>query len=926
MSQDKEIKGKGATPVFDKGAVDVLVIVDLSAFVFRAYHAVMPLSSPSGEPTHAVFGTVSMLERLIARYRPKMLAFALDSGRPTFRHALYPKYKANRPEPAADLISQLVRMTEIVSAMSHLVWRFPGFEADDIIATAVRLARAQALRVLVVGADKDLMQLVGEDVRLWDPPRDKVFGPTEVAEKFGVNVGQVRDFLALTGDSSDNVPGVPSVGPKTAADLLQQFGDMEGIYSHLEDITRKKLRDTLREHQPLALLSRQLVTLDESCGLTFDKETLGWRGRDIQTLQVLYKELGFHRFLNALGDAPSADSGEVVTVTDRPITSENPALESIWVTTDNQLCDILDLASRVPRVAIMLYRANDAAIDAPWAWLALCFEPGRAYIVPMIPTVLGGPAPVRQEFVADKLRRLAQSASLHFDTHDAKQLWLALLAEGIEQFPIGLDVQLGDYLLDPRQPHELSDVAARLLGREILLTRNKGSKAGPEKIDEWKVTLAAEAQAIFCASPILTDRLAAEGLAKLHDEMDLPLTRVLARMQRSGVKIDSAHLAALSNHMQSELSRLEAEAHRAAGREFNVQSPRQLETLLFDELGLKPVKRTKTGRSTDARTLEALADAHQLIPLVLEHRHIAKLEGTYVHTLPMLVNPHTGRVHTTWEQATAATGRISSIDPNLQNIPIRSELGRSIRRAFIAPPGHVLMSSDYSQIELRVLAHLSEDKVLRESFQLGTDVHQRTAMVIFGVSAAEVTSEMRRRAKAVNFGVIYGQTESGLAQALGIPRAEASSFIATYFQRHDGVRRFMNDVLDRARQGQSVSSLFGHRRLLPEIASSNRAQRLAAERMAMNMPIQGTAADLLKLAMLRLETPPSKGSRMVLTVHDELVFEVPEDEQAEAFKNLRETMQSVVDLSVPLVVDIGAGNNWMDAHDGTQRPTTEPLS
>ncbi len=645
------------------------------------------------------------------------------------------------------------------------------------------------------------------------------------------------------------------------------------------------------------------------------RETLGWSGRNFQALRKLYAALGFQRLLSSLDDLSQANSTIPDQSLDHPATSEKPTLQSNWITSEAHLADVLESASRVPRVAIVLHRTNDSITDSPWAWLTLSFEPGCAYNVPMNPTNLGGPAPMRQEIVAEKLLRLAETPELRIDTHGAKKLWLGLLEQGIEQFPIGVNVELGDYLLDSQQVHDLPNVASRLLGRECLLANGKGVKASPDKLDDWQFVLSAEAHSVLCLVPTLLDRLKGEGLAKLYADVELPLSRVLARMQRNGVKIDSAHLAALSKHMRAEISRLEAEAHLAAGHAFNVQSPRQLETLLFDELGLKPIKRIKTGRSTDARTLEALADEHPLIPIVLEHRHIAKLEGTYVHALPALINLRTGRVHTSWEQVTAATGRISSTDPNLQNIPIRSELGRSIRRAFIAPPGHVIMSSDYSQIELRVLAHLSKDKLLLDAFLSGTDVHQRTAMAVFGVAAHEVSAEMRHQAKAVNFGVIYGQTEGGLARALGIPRTEASSFIATYFQQHEGVRRFMNDVLDQARQGQAVFSMLGRRRLLPEIASSNRAVRLAAERMAMNMPIQGTAADLLKLAMLRLETPPSKGARMVLTVHDELVFEVPEEEQKEAFCNLRESMQSVIDLAIPLLVDIGAGRNWMDAHD-----------
>jgi len=917
MNADEKKSATPATQLFDKAADDVFVIVDLSAFVFRAYHALMPLSSPLGEPTHAVYGTVTMLERMLTLYPPRMLAFALDSGAPTFRHHLYEKYKANRPAPPADLIPQLVRATEIVSAVSHLVWRYPGFEADDIIATLVRQARARSLRVLIVGADKDLLQLVGDDVRMWDPQRDKVYGPQEVIEKFGISVAQVRDYLALTGDSSDNIPGVPSVGPKTAAELLVQYGTLDGIYANLGAIARKKLRENLEENRALAFLSRDLVTLHEECGLTLSDYALPWPGRNFLVLRKLYADLGFHRLLTSLDDIEKASGGVSSADSSPEVELLRPELQFDWVTSESQLTELFEKVSHAPRSALTLHRVNDAATESPWAWLTLALEPGQAHSVALGLSQLGGPAPLRQEFVTEKLKQLIATSNVVFDIHGARRLWLGLLDGGIEEFPLGLDAELGDYLLDAQQAHDLPTISARLLGRENLLMPAKPIKAGALKLEEVQFTLAAEAHALRALSKPMLDRLSGEGLAKLLTDVEVPLSRILARMQREGVAVDSGHLAALSRQMQSELVRLEAEAHRLAGHEFNVQSPRQLETILFDQLGLRPLKRTKTGRSTDARTLEALADEHPLIPIVLEHRHIAKLEGTYVHALPSLIHPRTRRLHTSWEQTTAATGRISSIDPNLQNIPIRSELGRSIRRAFVAPPGYVLVSSDYSQIELRVLAHLSQDQLLLDAFKSGADVHQRTAMAVFGVPLEGVTSEMRRRAKAVNFGVIYGQTESGLAQSLGIPRAEASSFIATYFQQHAGVRRFMNQTLDQARQGQAVHSMLGRRRLLPELGSSNRATRLAAERMAMNMPIQGSAADLLKLAMLALEKPPSKGSKMVLTVHDELVFEVPEAEVSEARENIRGAMQAVAELSVPLVVDVGTGNNWMDAHDGS---------
>ena len=845
-----------------------------------------------------------------------MLAFALDAGRATFRQTLYPEYKANRPEPPPDLIAQLVRVSTIVSAMSHLVWQCPGFEADDIIATAVRQAREQGLRVLIVDADKDLMQLVGGDVILWDPSRDKIVGQPEVVEKLGVAPSQVGDWLALTGDSSDNVPGVPGIGPKTACELLQAYGTLDGVYAHLDDIKRKKLRESLIEHRELAYLSRQLVTLHEDCGAHLEKNELRWQGRDTERLRALYDVLGFQKLLAAL-PAPSLSgiTGSAPATAGTHAAEVTMVIESHWVDSEESLAMLLNSAEQHAKVGLMLHRVDDTQTQSPWAWLTLAIEPGSAHVIPLVPSLFGGPRPLRQELVATRLAEFSKRGACQITTHGSKRLWLALSAENIDQFPIDMDTELGSYLLDPQAEHDLVQVSARILGNESPFAKAAATSRDAADLELRKYTLATEAQAILRLGTLLQDRLSGEGLTQLLVDVELPLSRVLARMQRQGVLVDSAHLASLSTRMRSELARLEAEAHRAAGRVFNLQSPRQLESILFDELGLKPLRRTKTTRSTDAHTLETLIDEHPLIPLVLEHRHIAKLEGTYVHTLPTLVNSQSGRVHTSWEQTSTATGRISSIDPNLQNIPIRSELGRLIRQAFVAPVGHVLVSSDYSQIELRVLAHLSQDPLLLEAFQSGTDVHHRTAMAVFGVPAEEVTPEMRRRAKAVNFGVIYGQTEGGLARSLGIPRTEASSFIASYFQRHEGVRRYMNELLARAREGQAVYSLLGRRRLLPQLSSSNRSIRLTAERMAMNMPIQGTAADLLKLAMLKLDGPPSPGSKMVLTVHDELVFEVPKDEQAEACEAIRESMQSVATLSVPLLVEIGAGKNWMAAHD-----------
>ncbi|HVU01792.1 MAG TPA: DNA polymerase I [Polyangiaceae bacterium] len=913
------------TSLFEPGAPDVLYIVDLSGYVFRAYHAIAPLNAPSGEPTQAVFGTVNMLERLVRQRRPAMLAVAMDSRKPTFRKEIYAEYKAHRPPPPPDLSQQMARCREIVDAFAIPVFQTDGVEADDLIAAAVAQARARHLKVVVVSADKDLMQLVGDDVLLWDTMRDKVFGPAEVLERFGVPVPQVRDWLALTGDASDNIPGVPSVGPKTAKELLVAWGDLDGIYANLERIERKALRDKLAEHQDAARLSRELVTLKADIPVTFDPAALKYGGRDVLTLRKLYQELGFAKHLAALDTLPepvpvaSGSGGEAAAPP--PPKAEAMKRELVTVLTRDALESAARELSGAALLAVAAENTTDSAVRGTLVGIGLSGTPGKAYYVPVGHRYFGAPEQLDLAMVAAALEPLLSNAKLPKAAHDGKTVGVALAEAGFSFAGLAFDSLLAGYLLDPESPHELEDLAANELGVGVVAPRSLVPKAKGRQaeFDEVRVEdaangLGARAEAVRRLADVLGPKLESEGLVPLMNDIELPLAGELAEMERAGVLVDCDVLHALGRRVEKELQTLELEAHRIAGRVFNVNSPRQLETLLFDDLRLKPIKRTKTSRSTDADTLEALAEQHALPKVILEIRQLAKLKGTYIDALPLLVNPRTGRIHTRWEQAVAATGRLSSTDPNLQNIPIRSELGREIRGAFVAPPGTALVSADYSQIELRVLAHLSKDPVLVESFQSGEDVHTRTAMEIFGVSRDAVDAEHRRRAKAVNFGIVYGQGDSGLAKSLGIPRAEAAQFIAAYFRRYEGVRRFMNEVLESTRAAGSVRTLFGRRRLVPDIRSENRARRLAAERIAMNTPIQGTAADLLKLAMLAFRRPPTPGARMVLTVHDELVFEVPLAEVDDAKTRIRKAMEGVHALSVPLVVEVGSGENWSRAH------------
>ncbi len=886
------------------GAPDVLYIVDLSGYVFRAYHALPPLTSPTGEPTHAVYGTVGMLTKLVEERKPALLAVAMDSPGKTFRDALDARYKAHRPPPPPDLGPQMERCRQIVDAYRIPVFVGEGYEADDFIAVAVGRAKERGLRVVVASSDKDLMQLVDDGrVFLWDAMRDKVFGPAEVQAKLGVPPEQVRDLLALVGDAVDNVPGVPTVGQKTATDLLSQFGSLEAIYQRLDEVKKPRTREALRENEAEARLSQKLVTLYTDLPIDMDLEALRYEGADTDRLRALFTELGFGRFLKAVHAPPAA------TATSRPILDRGD-LEAFVAE-----------ARAAGRLAVELHATSREPMRAAVVGLALACTPGHAVYVPVGHRYLGAPAQLSIADVRAVLGPLLADPSFPKIGHDTKFAAVLGARVGLPLLGVRFDTMLASYLIDPEADNDLAPLADREIGAKLspfdaLAPKKRGQ---PQRgLDDVELGEAAtwagqHADLALRLADAQAPRVASAGLEKLLAEVELPLSSVLAEMERVGVLVDLGALEAIGREMTAEIASIEARAREAAGHDVNLASPKQLEALLYDELGLKAGRKTKTGRSTDADALEAIVGDHPLPGLVLEHRAIAKLKGTYVDALPKLVNPDTGRIHGHWTQAVAATGRISSNDPNLQNIPVRTALGRSIRRAFVAPPGAVFLSADYSQIELRVLAHLSKDPVLVDAFRTGQDVHVRTAMEIFGVAADGVTDEMRRRSKTINFGVIYGMGEVALAKRLTIPRAEAARFIEAYFARYVGVREFLDRTMLEARRTEQTRTLFGRVRHLPDLRSADAFRRSYAERVAQNTPIQGTAADLLKLAMVRLAEPVVPGARMVLTVHDELAFEVPEALADEAKAKVTRAMETVADLDVPLVVDAGYAASWADA-------------
>jgi DNA polymerase-1 len=909
------------------GTVDVLYLIDLSGYVFRAYHALPPLSSSRGEPTHAVLGTVNMLQKVVGERRPHMLAVAMDSRGPTFRHTVDARYKATRPPPPADLSQQMARVEQIVRAWDVACFRADSLEADDLIAAATARGLKEGWRIVVVTSDKDLMQLVRDDddrVVLWDSMRDRVYGPREVFEKLGVTPSRVRDYLALTGDTSDNIPGVPGIGPKTAAELLGQLGSLDGIYAGIDQVKKPKLRENLREHEPDARVSQRLVTLAADAPLEWERSKLLWGGADVAELRRLYTELEFNRQLDQLDLL--ARVAQEAAVSKQVI--ESVAVERSYgcVLDAESLKRLVDRARERGQVGLSVQGTVADAMRAQLVGVSLATDTGHADYIPLAHRYLGCPPQLDWPSVRAILEPLLSDSRIVKVGHDVKHATIVLGRAGVElQGPV-FDVLIGGYLLDPEAPNGLHELARRELGLAVARYEEPTGRARAAHVefDEIDVERAASfagagAEVALALRARFEPRLAAEGLDRLMREVEMPLERVLVGMEKRGVLVHVPTLEKLGREAEQQLRDLEAECKRVVGRDFSLRSRDQLETILFDELRLPVVKRTpKGGRSTDADVLEALAEKHPLAARILAYRELDKLKGTYIDALPRYVNPDTGRIHTRFDQAVAATGRLSSSDPNLQNIPIRTQFGRAIRAAFVAPPGHLILSADYSQIELRVLAHLSQDAELIDAFATASDIHARTAALVFGKAQDQVSSDERRAAKTINFGVIYGMGDSALAKQLGIERQQAARFIAAYFERYAGVARFMEKTVESARQGEAVRSLLGRRRFLPNLHSANRSLRLEAERIARNMPIQGTAADILKLAMVDLgkdgASAATPASDMVLTVHDELVFEVPEGQAAQLGARIRECMENAMKLAVPLVVDIGMGKTWADAH------------
>jgi len=881
-----------------------LYLIDGSSYIYRAYHATGTLSNSKGFPTGAIFGFTNMLVKTLRDRRPKYVAVVFDSRGPTFRNEKYSEYKANRPPMPEDLGVQIPRIHEVVDAYSLPSLSVPGFEADDIIATLTEQARERGWNVVIVSGDKDLMQLVGEGVQMWDPQRDAVYDPEGVRKKFGVGPDRLTDLLSLMGDSSDNIPGVPGVGQKTAAGLLEQFGSLEGVYENLDKITQKKTREKLSENRDKALLSRELVTLNTAVGLEKRPAALLPSEQDTDRLRALFSEFEFKRYLDELPRQKTLDYSRYVTIT-----------------TTDELQSWIDQLKGAGRFAVDLETTSEQPVRAELVGISVCYDDGKAAYVP-VGHSQGGQLP--KDVVLQAFRQVLLDDSLEKIGQNIKYDLIVLKKEGLDIKAIACDTMLASYLLDPsRRGHSLDELARIFLShRMIPLKELIGSGKSQVLFSEVEISQGAEyscedADATFRLANILGSRLEAEGLGELLRTVELPLVPVLADMELAGVRIDTEYLRALSSEFAKVIASTEAEVYDLAGVAFNINSPKQLQEILFNKLGLKPVKKTKTGQSTSLEVLQELAVQHDLPRKILDFRSIFKLKSTYVDALPQLVNSATGRIHTSYNQAVAATGRLSTSDPNLQNIPVRTPEGRKIRRAFIPEHGYLFVSADYSQIELRMMAHVSGDDRLREAFSSGEDVHAITAASVFGTSPAHVTPEMRRKAKAINFGIIYGMGPFNLARQIGVGLKMAKQYLEDYYGTYAGVRRYMEELPEQAKKDGFVTTILGRKRYLPDLNNPNKIAQQAAQRMAINTTMQGSAADLMKVAMIHVGASIKKAklpARMILQVHDELILEAREDCAQEAAALLKAEMEGVYPLSVPLVVDTAIGKNWEEAH------------
>ena len=918
------------------GEPPALVLVDGSSYLYRAFHALPPLTNSRGEPTGAVLGVLNMLAKLQKELAPTLVAVVFDAPGKTFRDELFAEYKAHRPPMPDDLRSQIAPLLEAVEGLGLPLLRVTGVEADDVIGTLAKRAADEGLRVVISTGDKDMAQLVNERVSLVNTMTDTKLDRAGVKIKFDVYPEQIVDYLALVGDTSDNIPGVPKVGPKTAAKWLNQYTTLDNLLEHRDEI-EGKVGESLREHTSDLALSRRLATIDCAVALEVEPRDLQPQAPDVERLRSLYAKLELRSLLRQLpgGEAevapsPSATTGETTVpgTGDPPAAGAKIAVERHYDLVLTQ--EAFDAwMRRLEAAELVSFDTETTSLDYMQAGIvgvSFAVEPGHAAYVPLAHTYPGAPDQLDRAAVLARLKPLLEDPARAKLGHHLKYDAHVLRNQGIELRGMRFDSMLESYVLDSTATrHDLDSTAKHYLGVDTIHYEDvagKGAKQLPfnevpvETAGEYSAEDADIALQLHLALWPRIERL--PKLERLYEEIEQPLVPVLLEMEHHGVLIDVAMLRKQSHELAKKLQELEARAHAVAGAPFNLDSPKQLQEVLFGRLGLPVQRKTATGQpSTAEDVLEELAGDYELPRIILDYRGMAKLRSTYTDKLPGQVDARTGRVHTSYHQAVAATGRLSSTDPNLQNIPIRTPEGRRIRQAFVAPPGHVLVAADYSQIELRIMAHLSGDAGLLAAFAADRDIHQATATEVFGVPAADVSADQRRAAKAINFGLIYGMSAFGLARQLGIERGAAQKYVDLYFQRYPGVKRYMDQTRAMAREQGFVETVAGRRLYLPDIRSRNNQLRQYAERSAINAPMQGTAADIIKRAMIDVHDWLAHGrarARLVMQVHDELVLEVREDALEPVARRLRELMSSAAELSVPLKVDVGSGANWDEAH------------
>jgi len=890
--------------MYSKGKV---ILIDGNSLLYRAFFALPHFSTLENQPTNAVYGLTMMLLRLLEEEKPDIILVAFDSREKTFRHEEFTEYKAHRKPTPNELAAQIPIAREVIDALSIPVLEVPGVEADDVVGTLARKAESEDYDVLIVTGDLDALQLVDQKVRVMVNVKGVtetiVYDEDAVEDRYGLKPWQLPDYKALKGDPSDNIPGVPGIGDKTASKLVKEYGSLENILSHVGEIEPAKLRNNLLEFAEQAKLSKRLATIVTDVPVDIELEKCKYRRPDYKRLRELFKQLEFRSLLKRLPD----DSIQKGLFDDQDSESEEPTVTCRVLRNKAELKSLVDEIYQNKGIVIRIHGSEPRGIEAEPVGIALSTVQEKGYYIPLDES---------SSITLDDLRIVLESDAIPKYGYNLKYDYELAMKAGIALNGPTFDVLLAAYLLNPtRGNHELADIAFDYAGIEPQARNGKSDENHDveKALEEFLVSQVCTVKRLV---PILGAKLAEDNLGYLMAEIEMPLVPILAEMELTGVAIDTDWLSHLSDLLEERIKAAEIGVYRLAGTEFNIGSPKQLQVILFDKLGLVATKKTKTGYSTDADTLAALAPAHEIVGKILEYRELTKLKSTYVDALPKLINPGTGRVHTSLNQAVTATGRLSSSEPNLQNIPIKTEIGRQIRKAFIAAPGNLLIAADYSQIELRILAHVSRDPQLLRAFQEEVDIHTKTATQIFGVPPDEVTPEMRRQAKTVNFAVIYGMSDYGLSRELGIPSSLAKQYIESYFREYPGVRSYASETLVQARAKGYVESLLGRRRYIPELNSPNRQYREFAERAAVNMPIQGTAADIVKLAMIRvhhrLKQHGFRG-RLIMQVHDELVFDVPEEEVAQLVPMIRQEMENAYALDVPLKVDIKVGKDWCTA-------------